>query len=54
MARALRFEFVGVICHVINRGKYRSWMFESDAAKAGFESCLFEASERVGGIVHAR
>ena len=39
--------------HVINRGNYRSWIFEDDASKAAFEKCLFEACEEYGWILHA-
>jgi len=39
--------------HVINRGNYRSWIFEDDASKSAFEKCLFEACEEYGWILHA-
>ncbi len=38
---------------MINRGNYRSWVFESDGAKESFEKTLLEASERSGWILHA-
>jgi putative transposase len=53
MPRPLRFEFPGAIYHVINRGNYRSWIFEDDGAKRSFESCLHEACERSGWVLHA-
>ena len=39
--------------HVLNRGNYRSWIFEDEGAKSSFEKCLFEACERSGWILHA-
>ena len=53
MARKLRFESAGGLYHVLNRGNYRSWIFEDDGAKASFEKALFEACERSGWILHA-
>ncbi len=53
MARALRFEYPGAIYHVINRGNYRSWVFEEEGSKVAFEKALFEACERAGWILHA-
>lgn len=38
--------------HVINRGNYRSWIFNDDGGKAAFEKCLFEACEGFGWILH--
>lgn len=53
MPRAPRIEYPGAIYHIINRGNYRSWIFEDDGAKHAFEKCLFEACERTGWILHA-
>lgn len=53
MPRAPRIEYPGAIYHVINRGNYRSWIFEDDGAKRSFEKCLFEACERAGWVLHA-
>lgn len=53
MPRAPRIEFPGAIYHVLNRGNYRSWIFEEDGAKQAFQKCLFEACERAGWILHA-
>ena len=53
MPRPLRFEYAGAFYHVLNRGNYRSWIFEDQGAKFGFENCLFEACERAGWIMHA-
>jgi putative transposase len=38
---------------VINRGNYRSWIFESDGAKKSFEKTLLETCERSGWILDA-
>lgn len=46
MARKLRAERNGGLYHVINRGNYRSYIFESEGAKRSFEKTLFEACER--------
>lgn len=53
MARKLRLEYPGAIYHVINRGNYRSWVFETQGAKQAFEACLFKACARSGWILHA-
>jgi putative transposase len=53
MARKHRLEYPGAIYHVINRGNYRSWVFEDDGAKGSFEVCLFEACESYGWVLHA-
>ena len=37
----------------MNRGNYRSWIFESDGAKKSFEKSLFETCERGGWKLHA-
>jgi len=41
-----RIESSDSIYHVINRGHTRSFIFESEGAKVGFERTLFEACER--------
>ena len=46
MPRANRIEAVDAVYHVINRGNYRSYIFEADGAKKAFEAALFEACER--------
>ncbi len=53
MPRAPRFEYSGAIYHVLNRGNYRSWIFEDDGAKAAFRKCLMEACEFAGWTLHA-
>lgn len=46
MARKARIERSEGIYHVINRGNYRSFIFESEGAKGSFEGTLFEACQR--------
>jgi REP-associated tyrosine transposase len=53
MARKLRLEFPGACYHVINRGNYRTDIFRADTTKAAFESCLFEACQKSGWLLHA-
>lgn len=53
MSRKLRFEYPGAIYHVLNRGNYRSWIFESEGAKLSFEKTLFEACDYAGWKLHA-
>lgn len=53
MARKLRLEFPGACYHVINRGNYRSDIFKSEATKAAFAACLFEAAIKSNWLLHA-
>lgn len=53
MAFKLRLEFPGACYHVINRGNYRSWIFQHVGSKAAFETCFLETCERCGWWVHA-
>ena len=53
MARKVRFEHAGGLYHIINRGNYRSWIFDTDGAKQSFEKTLLEACARSGWILHA-
>ncbi|MBC2604437.1 transposase [Pelagicoccus albus] len=53
MPRPKRIETNEGIFHVINRGNYRSYVFEDDGAKGAFETCLLEAAERSGWRVLA-
>ncbi len=46
MPRKPRLEASDAIYHVINRGNYRSPVFETDGARDAFQSVLFEACER--------
>lgn len=42
------FQRPGGLYHVLNRGNYRNWIFETDGAKQSFEKSLFESCERAG------
>ena len=53
MSRKVRFEHAGGLYHVINRGNYRNWIFETEGAKKSFEKTLLESCERSGWILHA-
>ena len=41
VAFRLRVQFPGAIYHGINRGNYRSWIFDDLRTKSSFEACLF-------------
>jgi len=45
-------EYEGACYHVINRGNYRTWAFETEGAKEAFEQCLAECAARAGWVVH--
>lgn len=53
MARPPRFEYPGAIYHILNRGNYRSRIFEESGAKTAFQKCLFEACEYADWTLHA-
>lgn len=53
MARRLRIQFPGAIYHVINRGNYRSDVFETADKARAFECVLFECAKRMGWEVFA-
>ena len=53
MARKLRLEFSGACYPVINRGNYRADLFDPEGARSAFETCLFEACEKSGWVLHA-
>ena len=53
MPRKLRVEYAGAIYHVINRGNYRTWVFESEGARKAFEDCLWMTCRRCGWVLHA-
>mgnify|MGYP003870973703 CR=1 FL=1 len=53
MARKLRIEYPGAFYHVINRGNYRSWIFETEGARHAFLLCLKECCEAKGWRLHA-
>lgn len=53
MARSPRIQFSGANYHILNRGNYRADLFESEGAARAFESCVFEACEKSGWVLHA-
>ncbi len=53
MPRKHRLEFPGACYHVINRGNYRTNLFQPDGSKYSFEQCLFEACETYRWRLHA-
>ena len=53
MARIIRVEFSGACYHVINRGNYRSWIFESEGARHSFVECLRQTCEAQGWVLYA-
>ena len=52
MARKVRIEYAGACYHVINRGNYRSWIFESEGS-AGERSEVLAGSMRSDGLAVA-
>jgi len=52
MARKSRIEYSGAYYHVINRGNYRSWIFESEGARLSFLTCLEEVCLAMGWRLH--
>lgn len=48
MPRKTRIEIRDGLYHIINRGNYRSDIFENDQDKASFEQTIFEACEKAG------
>ena len=53
MARKLRIQYAGAFYHVINRGNYRSWIFETTGARLSFLECLGLTCQAKGWVVHA-
>jgi REP element-mobilizing transposase RayT len=53
MARRSRVEYPGAIYHVINRGNYRSYIFETAGAQKSFLECLDQCCLAKGWILHA-
>jgi putative transposase len=53
MPRKPRIQFEGALYHVFNRGNYRQDIFDSARTAQAFESCLFEACELFGWLLHA-
>lgn len=53
MARKVRIEYPGAFFHVINRGNFRSWIFETGGARRSFCECLTMGCEAQGWRLHA-
>jgi REP element-mobilizing transposase RayT len=53
MARKIRIEYAGACYHVINRGNYRSWIFETEGSRRSFLACLRQCCEAQGWLLHA-
>ena len=53
MARRSRVEHAGAIYHLINRGNYRSFIFETAGARQSFLECLDLCCEAQGWRLHA-
>jgi REP element-mobilizing transposase RayT len=53
MARQLRIEDTGAICHVMNRGDRRERTFMDDADRQRFVDTLGEVCAKTGWQVHA-
>ena len=52
MARKARVEFEGAYYHVINRGNYRKWIFETAGARRSFLECLELTCKSKGWRLH--
>ncbi|MEM7790419.1 MAG: transposase [Verrucomicrobiota bacterium] len=53
MARRSRIEYAGAFYHVINRGNYRSFIFETAGARKSFLECLDICCQSQGWRLHA-
>ena len=53
MSRRSRIEYSGAIYHVINRGNYRSYIFETGGARKSFLECLETCCVAQGWKLHA-
>ena len=53
MARKVRIQYAGAKYHVINRGNFRSWIFESEGARKSFLKCLEQACLAMDWRLHA-
>lgn len=53
MARKIRVEYAGACYHVLNRGNFRSWIFEDPGTRKSFLKCLREVCEAKGWRLHA-
>ncbi|MDQ8209650.1 hypothetical protein QEH52_19180, partial [Coraliomargarita sp. SDUM461003] len=53
MARRSRIEYPGAFYHVLNRGNYRSWIFDTVGARKSFVTCLDQCCLAQGWRSHA-
>lgn len=53
MARRVRIEYAGAVYHVINRGNYRTSIFDTQGARKSFLECLRHCCEAQGWRLHA-
>ena len=53
MARRSRVEYPGAVYHVINRGNYRSYIFETAGARKSFLDCVDQCCLAQGWVLHA-
>lgn len=53
MSRKLRIEYGGACYHVINRGNYRTGIFESEGARRSFLECVTTSCVTQGWHLHA-
>jgi REP element-mobilizing transposase RayT len=53
MARRVRVEFPRAVYHVINRGNYRSFIFDTDGARRSFLECLDQCCSAQEWVLHA-
>ena len=47
MARKVRIKYAGAFYHVLNRGNYRDWIFESEGARKKNVPWLGEGNQRI-------
>jgi putative transposase len=53
MGRKVRLEYAGACYHVISRGNYKSWIFETEGARKSFRRCLVQVCQAKGWHLHA-
>ena len=53
MARPLRIEYAGAVCHVMARGNQGQPIFRDDEDRRGFLATLGEACGKTGWRIHA-
>jgi REP element-mobilizing transposase RayT len=53
MARQIRIEYAGAVCHVMSRGDHQEAIFRDEADGESFLKCLGEVCQKTGWQVHA-